>query len=81
MDDMTIELHLLVFLHLYMATIAAQVIAGQVDQHDMLCILLGIGAQTLGIPLVLLLITCAGYCACNRVNVCLVTINAAVCLG
>ena len=50
MNDMTIELHLLVFLHLYMATIAAQVIAGQVDQHDMLCILLGIGAQTLGIP-------------------------------
>ena len=44
---MAIKLHLLVEIYLYMVSIAAQVVASQIDQHHMLGVLLWVVHQGL----------------------------------
>ena len=47
MNDMTVELHILIEIYLHAMTVATQVIACQIHQHHMLCILFRIIAQEL----------------------------------
>ena len=60
--------------------VAAQVVAGQVNQHHVLCILLGIVLKVQGVLTVLLGITGTFGGTCNGVNVSGTACYAAVCL-
>ena len=68
MDNMTVELHVLVEIYFHPMTIAAQIIARQVYQHNVLGILLRVVAQEFGSLAVLLHISCASGGSGNRVN-------------
>jgi hypothetical protein len=47
-DDVAVVLHVLEEVHLHVVAVAAQVVAGQVHEHHVLGILLGVVAQELG---------------------------------
>ena len=59
-------------------TVARQVVAGQVHQHHVFCILLGVIAQIFGSLTVGLCVARALGRACYRVDVSLVALDAAV---
>ena len=47
-DDMAVILHVAVKVHLHAVGVAAQVVARQIDQHDVLGVLLGVGQKPFG---------------------------------
>lgn len=79
-DDVAIELHVLIEIHLHAMAVAAQVIASQIDQHHVLGILLRVVAQELCCLAVLFHITRTLGCSCDRVDKRLVAHNAVVSL-
>ena len=73
---MGIKLYFFVLLYLYMVTMSAQVISCQIYQHDMLCVLLGIGDQAFGQDLILQVITAAFEGSGNGIYMCLPVLDA-----
>ena len=61
--------------------VAAQVVTGQIHQHHVLGILLGVILKVQGVLAVLLGITGTFGGSCNGIDVCLSALNAAVSLG
>ena len=81
MDDVAVELHVLVEINLHIVAVAREVVARQVNQHDMLGIFLRVVAQVLSILSVCFAVAGALRCACNWVDICVTVLDAAVCLG
>ena len=71
MNDMTVVLHFLVEIDLYVMRIARKVVTGKVNQHDMLGILFRIGKQSFGTLSVQCNVSRAESRACNRVDACM----------
>ena len=71
MNDMTVVLHCLVEIDLYVMRIARKVVTGKVNQHDMLGILFRIGKQSFGTLSVQCNVSRAESRACNRVDACM----------
>ena len=82
-NDVAVILHILVEIDLHAVAIAAKVIAGEVDKHDVLGVLLRVVAQILGVSGILLGVARAAGSSRNRVNVCAAgaAIDSAVGLG
>ena len=78
---MAVILHVAVKVHLHAVGVAAQVVACEVDKHDVLGVLLRVGQQGFGQFPVGLFISAAARSSRYRVDVGVVSFNAAVCLG
>ena len=78
---MAVVLHILVKVYVHVMAVAAQIVAGQVHQHHVLGILLGIILKVEGVLAVLLGITGTLGGACYWIDVCLSALNAAMSLG
>ena len=81
MDDVAVELHVLVEINLHVVAVATQIVARQVNQHDVLGILLRVVAQVLSILAICLAVAGALRRARNRVDIRATVLDAAVCLG
>ena len=78
MDDMAVVLHVLVEIYLHTMAITAQVIAGEVDQHDVFGVFLRVFSQQFGCLAVGLGITGAACSSRYGVDVCPPALNAAM---
>ena len=81
MYHMAVVLQVFVEVHLHTMTVAAQVVARQVHQHHVFGIFLGVVAQELCTAAISLSIARTFGSAGNGVDVCLITLNAAMRFG
>ena len=81
MDNVTVVLQILIEINLYVMAVTAQVVTGQIYQHHVFGILLGVVTQILGALLIGLGIASTLCGAGNRVDVCLLTRNATMGFG
>lgn len=77
---MAIKLHVLIVLHCHIVAMAAQIIAGQINEHHMFGILLRVVAKELGILAVLFHIARALRRTGNRIDEGIVAHYTVVCL-
>ena len=80
MDDVRIELHILEELHVNVMTVAAEVVACEIHEHDVLCILLGVGAQVLGSTSVFVAVAGTARSSGYGVDISRSSLYSAVCL-
>ena len=78
---MTVILHFLVEIHFYIVAVAGKIVTGEIDQHDMFCILFGIIMQVLGVQCILFGISGALGSTGDGVDVGVAAFDAAVRLG
>ena len=81
MDDMAVILRLLIEGQPHVVAVARQVVAGQVDQHDMLGVLLGVMQQSLRSSLIFIMVSRTEGCPGDRVDAGLTIIDLAMGLG
>ena len=81
MDDVRVVLQILIEINFHTVAVAREVVAGKVNQHNVLGILLGVVAQILGTLTVGLGIAGTLCGSGNWVDVCLAAFNSAVGLG
>ena len=81
MDDVAVILHLLVEVHLHVAAVAAEVVAGKVHQHHVFGILLGVVVQVSGVYGILFGVAGAPGSAGYGVYVGMASFDAAVRFG
>ena len=80
-DDMAVILHLLIEVHLYIAAVAGEVVAGKVHQHHVFGVLFGVVVQVPGIEGVLLCIAGALRGSGNGVDVGMAAFDTAMGFG